>query len=102
MEMMAIPGKRCQEGKVAEFVVDRLRRAGAPAGGIEFDSAHRRTPELGECARVPRQLERVPGAHCDHDQLPEHDRHVRVAALFQFFDELAEPFAFFFKTNCIC
>ncbi|MEQ8791490.1 MAG: M20/M25/M40 family metallo-hydrolase [Pirellulaceae bacterium] len=72
MELMAIPGRSCQEGKAAEFVVERLTRAGVPADIIHFDTAHRRTPLAGECGnlilkspgtqRLPR---RMMSAHLD-------------------------------------
>ena len=72
MQLMAIPGKSCQEGKVAEYIIDRLRRAGAPASAIQFDSAHQRTPQRGECGNLVFKLpgtmrspRRMMSAHMD-------------------------------------
>lgn len=60
MQLMAIPGKSCQEEKVAQFITKQLRKAGAPASAIQSDSAHRRTPTLGECGNL---FLKLPGTH---------------------------------------
>ena len=43
MRLAAIPGPPGREGEVSEFIVDRLRRAGAPADAIHADRAGRRS-----------------------------------------------------------
>ncbi|MBA3481752.1 MAG: hypothetical protein H0T51_08050, partial [Pirellulales bacterium] len=48
MQMMALPGVTGSEGLVAQFIIDQLRQAGAPASAIAFDSAHTRSPLGGE------------------------------------------------------
>lgn len=72
MELMAIPGRSCEEGRAAEFVVEQLRSAGAPADAIHFDTAHRRTPLAGECGNLVMKLpgtqkgpRRMMSAHLD-------------------------------------
>ncbi len=47
MKLMAVPGGSGDEQKVAEFVVKRLRQAGAPADAIVFDDAHLKSPLRG-------------------------------------------------------
>lgn len=58
LEMLAIPGKSCHEGQVAEYISKQLRRAGVPARAIESDSAHRRSPYGGERGNL---IVRLPG-----------------------------------------
>jgi len=72
MELMAIPGRSCEESAVAQFVVDRLRQAGAPAGAIRFDKAHQRSPLPGDCGNLVLKLpgqrglpRRMMSAHLD-------------------------------------
>ena len=72
MQLMAIPGKSAEEGAVAEFVRSQLIAAGADAKSISFDSAHKRTPQLGEVGnlifKLPgtvRQPRRLLMAHLD-------------------------------------
>ncbi|MCX7425542.1 MAG: M20/M25/M40 family metallo-hydrolase [Planctomycetia bacterium] len=57
LELLAIPGVSGQEGAVAGFVTDRLRRAGAPKGAIESDQAHRRSPSGGEVGTLVCRLD---------------------------------------------
>ncbi|HVX12252.1 MAG TPA: M20/M25/M40 family metallo-hydrolase [Pirellulales bacterium] len=47
MKLMAVPGGSGDEKKVADFVVKRLRQAGAPAAAIVFDDAHLKSPLRG-------------------------------------------------------
>ena len=56
MEMMAIEGPSCQEGRVAEFITKKLRTGGAAAGSIKNDQAHRRTPRQGEVGNLVLKL----------------------------------------------
>ncbi len=66
MQLMAIPGKTGQERQVADFVIQHLLDAGAPASAIKTDNAHQRSPlggQLGNLAlrlpgtlRAPRRL----------------------------------------------
>jgi tripeptide aminopeptidase len=58
LELMAIPGRSGEEGRVREFIVERLRRAGAPASAIRGDRAHRHTPIEGEVGNL---FLRLPG-----------------------------------------
>lgn len=55
-QLMAIPGPSCQEGQVAQWVVERLREAGLGADQIQFDTAHKRTPTPGEVGNLIVQL----------------------------------------------
>ncbi len=41
-DLLSIPGPSGREGPVAEFIIDKLRRAGVPDSAIQTDSAHRR------------------------------------------------------------
>lgn len=52
MELMAIDGRSCEEGRVAEYVRRQLMAAGAPDGWIVHDTAHRRTPTPGEVGNL--------------------------------------------------
>lgn len=52
VQLMAIPGKSGDEGAVAEFIVDRLRKAGADPSWIQTDTAHRRTPITGSTGNL--------------------------------------------------
>ena len=52
LQLLAIPGESLSEAAVMEFVVDQLRRAGAPAGALRFDDAHRRSPHGGQCGNL--------------------------------------------------
>ncbi len=66
MRLMAVPGPSHREGRVAKWIVERLKRAGLPDASVQFDGAERRTPEPGEVGnlivklpgtkRVPRRL----------------------------------------------
>ena len=58
MQLMAIPGKSCQEGQVADFIQRQLRKAGLPPQAIQVDSAHQRTPRGGETGNL---VLRLPG-----------------------------------------
>jgi tripeptide aminopeptidase len=51
-ELISIPGVSGQEGRVMEFIVNQLRRAGAPAAALRFDQAHRRSPCPGEIGNL--------------------------------------------------
>jgi len=52
MRLMRIPGTSGEEEEVARFVVDELRRAGAPATAVQFDDAHRRSPLQGSVGNL--------------------------------------------------
>lgn len=56
MELMAIRGVSGHEGQVAEYVVEKLRAAGAAADAIRFDTAHKKTPLAGEVGNLILQL----------------------------------------------
>ncbi len=59
IELLAIPGSSTHEGKVLEYITTKLRAAGAPAGSIHSDKAHRRSPYGGEAGNL---VLRLPGA----------------------------------------
>ena len=50
--LMAIPGTSGKEGQVQEFIIQKLRAAGASASAIVTDDAHRRTPLAGEVGNL--------------------------------------------------
>ncbi|HID74715.1 MAG TPA: M20/M25/M40 family metallo-hydrolase [Planctomycetaceae bacterium] len=52
MELLAIPGPSGQEQAVVDYVVEQLRRAGAPAEAIQTDGAHRRSPYGGQTGNL--------------------------------------------------
>ena len=58
MQMMAVPGKSGQEGRIAEFIVERLKQAGAPDSAISFDSAHKKSHMGGEVGNL---IVKLPG-----------------------------------------
>jgi len=58
LEMMAIPGRSGHERLVAEWIVQRLREAGAPRAAIRFDDAHRKSLHGGEIGNL---IFRLPG-----------------------------------------
>lgn len=60
MELMAIPGKSGEEGKVSAAIVKHLKQAGAKGASIAIDSSHRRSPLGGETGNLILQL---PGTH---------------------------------------
>jgi tripeptide aminopeptidase len=72
MQLMAIRGPSCEEGPVAEYVVQKLQHFGVDSGWIQFDRAHHRTPALGEVGNLivklpgtSRQPRRMLSAHLD-------------------------------------
>lgn len=52
MQLMAIPGRSGQEGRVMEFITKKLRGAGVPAAALQFDKAHRRSPFGGDVGNL--------------------------------------------------
>ena len=58
MELMAIPGRSKQEGRVVELIRTRLLAAGVPPSCIETDTAHRRIPGGGEVGNL---IVKLPG-----------------------------------------
>ncbi len=56
MQLMAIPGKSGEEGAVADFVCQHLRKAGAPTDAFAEDAAHRKTPIRGERGNLALRL----------------------------------------------
>lgn len=43
-QLMAIPGRSREEGRVMEFIRDRLMQAGLPASAFHYDGANERIP----------------------------------------------------------
>ena len=58
MQLMAIPGLSGDEAAVAEFIIARLREAGAGAAAIRTDRANRHTPLPGNTGNL---ILRLPG-----------------------------------------
>lgn len=56
MDLMAIPGPSGQEGAVAEYIVSKLRSAGADASAIRSDDAHKKTLLKGQVGNLIFQL----------------------------------------------
>jgi len=56
LKLLAIPGKSGEEGKVATFVTQVLRRAGVKASAIRHDTAHKKSPRGGEVGNLIVQL----------------------------------------------
>ena len=56
MTMMAIPGKTGYEGKVAAFITEQLRAAGALDGTIETDEANLLTPVRSDTGNLTLKL----------------------------------------------
>ncbi len=52
MDLMAIRGRSGEEGQVADYIVERLRAAGAPAAQITRDNANRFTPLKGDTGNL--------------------------------------------------
>ncbi|MFN3192126.1 MAG: M20/M25/M40 family metallo-hydrolase [Aureliella sp.] len=59
MRLMAIPGKSCEESKIAEEVVAVLSAAGVPSSAFKFDTAHRRSPAGGALGNL---VVKLPGS----------------------------------------
>ncbi len=51
-ELMAIPGKSGQEGKIATRIVEYLKQAGVDEKLIQFDAAHKKSPFGGEVGNL--------------------------------------------------
>lgn len=58
LKMMAIPGRSGSEGKIAEFIVDALKKSGVPDSCIQFDTAHKKSPIGGEVGNL---IVKLPG-----------------------------------------
>jgi tripeptide aminopeptidase len=58
-EMMAIPGKSRQEGRVAAYIRKRLKRAGIPATAIECDGANK--PGRAGAGEIGNLIVKLPG-----------------------------------------
>ncbi len=56
MQLMAIPGRSGEEGRVAEFIRDRLLGAGVVPSCLQTDSAWKRTPIRGETGNLVLKL----------------------------------------------
>ena len=51
-EMIAIPGKSGEEGRVAEFIRKKLKSVGIPDSAIFTDSANKKSPVGGETGNL--------------------------------------------------
>lgn len=58
MQMMAIPGKSGEEGRIVEYIVDQLTSAGVPPSAIGFDSAHKKSHRGGQVGNL---IVKLPG-----------------------------------------
>lgn len=71
--VMAVRGPSCEESKVAEVIVKKLKAAGVPDSAITFDTVHKRTPKPGEIGnlivKLPGTVKKAPrvmlSAHTD-------------------------------------
>jgi tripeptide aminopeptidase len=57
-DLIAIPGKSTQEGRVIQFLRDTLRRAGVPDSAITLDDANKRSSAGGEVGNL---IVKLPG-----------------------------------------
>ncbi|MBT6153375.1 MAG: M20/M25/M40 family metallo-hydrolase [Planctomycetaceae bacterium] len=57
-EMIAIPGKSCEEGKIAAYIRKKLVAAGVPTASIVHDTAHKKSPLGGEIGNM---IVKIPG-----------------------------------------
>ncbi len=57
-DLIAIPGKSTQEGRVIKFLCDALRRAGVPDSAIMLDDANKRSSSGGEVGNL---IVKLPG-----------------------------------------
>ena len=57
-EMIAIPGKSGEEGRVAEFIRKKLKAAGVPDAAVSNDGAHKKSPAGGEVGNL---IVKLPG-----------------------------------------
>lgn len=55
-ELIAVPGKSCEEAEIAELIVSKLLAAGLPKSSIRFDRAHEKSPYGGNCGNLIVQL----------------------------------------------
>lgn len=56
IDLMAIPGKSCEEAAVAEFIRQKLIAAGADPAAIKTDDANSKTPQKGNVGNLIFQL----------------------------------------------
>jgi len=59
LELLSIPGKSGEEGEVAKFIVERLRKAGVPDSAVSFDQANRHSPIGGQVGNL---IVKLPGS----------------------------------------
>lgn len=58
LDLIAIPGKSCEESLVSDWIQTALKNSGVPASAITTDSAHKRSPSGGETGNL---IVRLPG-----------------------------------------
>jgi len=58
MDLIAIPGKSCEESSVSEWIQAELTKSGIPASAISIDTAHKRSPSGGETGNL---IVKLPG-----------------------------------------
>lgn len=58
MDLIAIPGKSCEESIVSEWIQAELKKSGVPASAIGIDTAHKRSPSGGETGNL---IVKLPG-----------------------------------------
>lgn len=57
-EMIAIPGKSCEEGRIAAYIREKLVSVGVPESSINHDTAHKKSPLGGEVGNL---IVKIPG-----------------------------------------
>lgn len=58
LQLLNIPGKSGEEGEVAKFIVERLKKAGVSEDSIHFDDAHKKSPIGGQTGNL---IVKLPG-----------------------------------------
>ena len=84
MDLIAVPGRSCEEAVVARSLTDALVKAGVPKSAISHDTAHKRSPAGGQVGNLIVRLKgtvkaprRLLMAHMDTVPLAEHSKPVR-------------------------
>ena len=58
MDLLAIPGKSCEESRVSMWIQSTLQKCGVPASATTVDTAHKRGPSGGETGNL---IVKLPG-----------------------------------------
>ncbi len=58
VEMMAIPGKSCEEGRIVAYIREQLAQGGISGSAVSIDSVNRKSPAGGEVGNL---IVKLPG-----------------------------------------